>query len=87
MTSPWALVVVLVLILLNRPIRMISMKVVFWLFGTSKKDQAAWVRREASQDRLMDALTGFWNRPTRRRVSAPVQRIGPRRADDEDQAA
>lgn len=83
----WAGVVVLGLVLWSRPLRMLPMKVVFWAFRVPAKDQIAWAKREASRDRLLDALSGFWDRPVRRRDATPVKRLGPRRADDEDDKA
>lgn len=83
----WAGVVALGLVLWSRPLRMLPMKVVFWAFDVPARDQIAWAKREASRDRLVDALTGFWNRPSRRDAT-PVQQCGPRRAEhDESEAA
>lgn len=85
----WVGVVLFLMVLLARPVRMLPMKIVFVVFGVAKDEQIKWALKEASRDRTLDLLKGFWNRKSQRdtqrklaEVRRPVRRNSGQNGDD-----
>lgn len=74
----------LLLILINRPLRMLSMKMVFKAFDVPHDKQVEWVLKEARRNDRLALARGFWNRAAQRRpkTNARLKRVpAPRRAE------
>jgi hypothetical protein len=79
----WMGVVLLLVLLCVKQIKMLLMRLVFLVYGTSAKDRNRWLMAEARRNDRMALARGFWNRASKRSTTpiTPPRRLPSRRAD------